>query len=342
MAVCHTVVCDGITGALQSESPDEEALVSAAKQLGWAFTGRQPGAVTLRHVGGEEFSDASVGPDSVPVAAASKAPPSLPPAATTSALPPSPVSLVHPAVDATPALALPLPLELPDVDSFAFAQSAQRPVAHSDCTPAKEASSGDAVPRAPRTILSFEILATVPFDSTRKRMTVVVRRPDGSVCAFVKGADNVIYDRSQRGSASAEQKRILNRHLEVFAGDGLRTLVLAKKELSAAQYDEFAAKWRAVEKAVLGRDELIREAAELLESDLTIVGASAIEDKLQDGVPQTILDLGNAGVKVWVLTGDKMETAINIGYSARLLGPEMVLIRLRLDPSDDVKVSDLL
>lgn len=48
--------------------------------------------------------------------------------------------------------------------------------------------------------------------------------------------------------------------------------------------------------------------------DLDVVGATAIEDKLQDDVPATIADLGKAGVKLWVLTGDKMETAINIGY----------------------------
>ena len=87
---------------------------------------------------------------------------------------------------------------------------------------------------------------------------------------------------------------------------------------------------------MLGRDELLCAAAELIECDLTIVGASAIEDKLQDGVPQTILDLGNAGVKVWVLTGDKMETAINIGYSARLLGPKMLLVRLQDRGEDSV------
>ena len=73
----------------------------------------------------------------------------------------------------------------------------------------------------------------------------------------------------------------------------------------------------------------MRQAAEIVECDLTIIGATAIEDKLQDGVPETIEDLGVAGIKLWVLTGDKVETAINIGYSSKLLVPEMYLLRLQ-------------
>lgn len=199
--------------------------------------------------------------------------------------------------------------------------------------PANKAAESDT---ATNDIISFDLLATIPFDSTRKRMSVVVRAPGGRIVVYCKGADNVMYARSKRfADVSAKDnlsnqspKDILNGHLEDFSKEGLRTLVLAKKDLTEAQNDEFAARWRAIEKAITGRDELIKEAAALIETDLTILGATAIEDKLQDGVPQTILDLGRAGVKIWVLTGDKMETAINIGYSARILGPEMVLIRL--------------
>ena len=54
-----------------------------------------------------------------------------------------------------------------------------------------------------------------------------------------------------------------------------------------------------------------------------LVGATAIEDKLQDGVPECIAQLAKANIKIWVLTGDKMETAINIGYSCQLLTNDM-------------------
>ena len=65
-----------------------------------------------------------------------------------------------------------------------------------------------------------------------------------------------------------------------------------------------------------------------LEQDLVLVGATAIEDKLQDGVPETIANLLRANIKVWVLTGDKQETAINIGHSCRLLSKDVPLIAL--------------
>jgi magnesium-transporting ATPase (P-type) len=99
-----------------------------------------------------------------------------------------------------------------------------------------------------------------------------------------------------------------------------------------------------------GKQDIMKEAADLIERDLTIIGATGIEDKLQDGVPETIEDLGNhstdsssihvykrvfrrragtAGIKLWVLTGDKVETAVNIGYASKLLVPEMYLIRLQ-------------
>ena len=72
----------------------------------------------------------------------------------------------------------------------------------------------------------------------------------------------------------------------------------------------------------------MKKAAEIVECDLTILGATAIEDKLQDQVPETIESLGLAGIKIWVLTGDKVETAINVGYASKLLVSDMVLIHL--------------
>merc|ERR1740133_624551 len=78
------------------------------------------------------------------------------------------------------------------------------------------------------------------------------------------------------------------------------------------------------------------DVAELIEKDMVLVGASAIEDKLQDEVPQTIADIRAAGIKIWVLTGDKMETAINIGYSCKLLVHDgMRVLKMKADENED-------
>ncbi|CAM9803620.1 unnamed protein product, partial [Ectocarpus sp. 12 AP-2014] len=103
-------------------------------------------------------------------------------------------------------------------------------------------------------------------------------------------------------------------------------------------FDEWYEKYRKASIATGDRAGQIAEVAREVETDLDVVGATAIEDKLQDEVPSTIADLGKAGVKLWVLTGDKMETAINIGYSCRLLEPEMTLIKLKEKEGDPQSV----
>ena len=94
----------------------------------------------------------------------------------------------------------------------------------------------------------------------------------------------------------------------------MRTLCLAYKELSQAEYEAFYMKWYEASLSLVARDELQGEIAADLERDMLLVGATAIEDKLQDGVPEAIETLAHAGIKLWVLTGDKQETAINIGF----------------------------
>lgn len=81
------------------------------------------------------------------------------------------------------------------------------------------------------------------------------------------------------------------------------------------------------------REELLDAIYEEIETDMTLLGATAIEDKLQDGVPETIANLAAANIKIWVLTGDKQETAINIGYSCRLLTENMREVKTFLNAS---------
>ncbi|KAH8070707.1 phospholipid-translocating ATPase [Aureococcus anophagefferens] len=227
MAVCHTVVPevreDGTTG-YQAESPDEEALVEGACDLGLAFASRTVDVVD--------------------------------------------VTLASPS-----------------------------------------GTKG--------TSLSYTVLATIPFDSTRKRMSAIVRLPNGKVRVMTKGADNIVF-----GLADAA------------AG-------YARRDVSDREYKAWAEAWHAAETALgSARKEKLVAAAALIEKDLAIVGATAIEDKLQDGVPSTIAELAKAEIKLWVLTGDKMETAINIGYSARLLTPDMYLVKLPVEGADAGPLGD--
>lgn len=87
------------------------------------------------------------------------------------------------------------------------------------------------------------------------------------------------------------------------------------REVSQAEYDDWNAQYDVAATALSNREEKLADVAELIEKDLTIIGTTAIEDKLQDKVAETIKFIRDAGIKLWVLTGDKIETAINIGYS---------------------------
>ncbi|KAJ3023347.1 UNVERIFIED_CONTAM: hypothetical protein HDU68_008648 [Siphonaria sp. JEL0065] len=172
-----------------------------------------------------------------------------------------------------------------------------------------------------------ELLNVIEFNSTRKRMSVIVRRPAGEIVLYCKGADSVIYDRLAAGQDM--MKTITSEHLEEFAEDGLRTLCIAYSLLPAATYAKWAEEYNAAATALEDREAKMDSVAEKIETNLILMGATAIEDKLQDGVPECIKTLLSAGIKLWVLTGDKMETAINIGLSCNLLRKEMNLILIR-------------
>ncbi len=109
-------------------------------------------------------------------------------------------------------------------------------------------------------------------------------------------------------------------HLESFAGAGLRTLLVAARPVSSAEYDAWKPLWdRACGEVGARRDDAVAAACEAIETRLHLLGATAIEDRLQDGVPESIAELRAAGIGVWMLTGDKYSTALQIAQSARLL-----------------------
>lgn len=185
----------------------------------------------------------------------------------------------------------------------------------------------------------YPILNTIEFNSTRKRMSSIVRMPDGRIILFCKGADSVIYARLKRGEQK-ELRKDTAEHLEMFAREGLRTLCIAQKELSEQEYKKWKREHDNAAAALENREEKLEAVAELIEQELFLIGGTAIEDRLQDGVPDTISLLGQAGIKLWVLTGDKVETAINIGFSCNLLNNDMELIHMKVDEDESGGISD--
>ncbi|KAL4997062.1 hypothetical protein BDV10DRAFT_170610 [Aspergillus recurvatus] len=179
---------------------------------------------------------------------------------------------------------------------------------------------------------TYTVLNTLEFNSTRKRMSAIVRMPDRSIRLFCKGADSIIYSRLAPGKQQELRKQTAQ-HLETFAREGLRTLCVADRKLSEEEYRAWSKEHDIAAAALTDREEKLENVASAIEQDLMLIGGTAIEDKLQDGVPDTISLLAKAGIKLWVLTGDKVETAINIGFSCNLLTNEMELIVFNI-PAD--------
>ncbi|KAM6984841.1 phospholipid-transporting ATPase ID [Aplochiton taeniatus] len=171
------------------------------------------------------------------------------------------------------------------------------------------------------TKVTYELLAVLDFNNVRKRMSVIVRGPDGKLTLFCKGADTIIYERMH--PSCNKLMEVTTGHLNEYAGDGLRTLVLAYKDLDEAYMQDWKQRHHEASCAMVDREEKLDELYEEVEKGLMLLGATAVEDKLQDGVPQTIEQLAKADIKIWVLTGDKQETAENIGYSCNMLREEM-------------------
>ena len=159
------------------------------------------------------------------------------------------------------------------------------------------------------------------FNSTRKRMSVVVEDPQGEYILLTKGADSIIKERLNMYASPFFKDSQTS--VDAFAEEGLRTLFLAKRKLTKNEYLDWNAKYEAAMQTISNRDDEVAAVNEQIEVRLELVGSTAIEDKLQEGVPDTIKFIKDAGVKVWVLTGDKVETAINIGFSSALLDSSM-------------------
>lgn len=177
----------------------------------------------------------------------------------------------------------------------------------------------------------FELLGLIEFSSKRARMSVIVRTPDGRIMVYAKGADTRMWERMAGHVNDSEGLHKTKDDLEQFSSQGLRTLVLGSRELSEEEYASWAEEWHKAETSMADRDALKETAAKHVESDFNLLGCTAIEDKLQQEVPETIHNLLRANIKVWVITGDNQATAENIGHSCRLLKHSQEIIRLIAD-----------
>ncbi|KAI8270562.1 putative phospholipid-transporting ATPase [Colletotrichum sp. SAR11_239] len=229
----------------------------------------------------------------------------------------------------------------------------------------------------------YEILDVIEFSSKRKRMSIVVRCPDGRLWLICKGADSIILPRlrsapsDMTGASSsneggfkgartisarwsthktpqfeetiaelgdmddrseyndAQNIRQCFARIDEYATKGLRTLIYAGRFLDPAEYHNWKQRYLEAETSLENRQQRIEDVSDLLEQSFDLVGASAVEDKLQKGVPETIEKLRQARIKIWMLTGDKRETAINIAHSTRICGPDTSLFVI------DVREGDL-
>ncbi|RCH99963.1 hypothetical protein CU098_004186 [Rhizopus stolonifer] len=194
----------------------------------------------------------------------------------------------------------------------------------------------------------FQLLNTLEFNSTRKRMSVIIKPADTDrIVLLCKGADSIIYERlcksfGDQAELEVEQMALRNstsEDLEAFANEGLRTLCLSYRFISPEEYRVWNKKYQEAASSMLQREERIDAVSEEIERNMLLMGGTAIEDRLQEGVPETIAELAESGIKLWVLTGDKTETAINIGYACNLLTADMELLILKAsDREETVKL----
>uniref|UniRef100_A0A8B9J2C5 Phospholipid-transporting ATPase n=1 Tax=Amazona collaria TaxID=241587 RepID=A0A8B9J2C5_9PSIT len=183
----------------------------------------------------------------------------------------------------------------------------------------------------------FELLEVLSFDSVRRRMSVIVRSSTGHIFLFCKGADSSIFPRVKEGKIDQIRSRV-----ERNAVEGLRTLCVAYKELTAEEYSKVQKLLQNAKLALQDREKKLAEVYEKIERDFILLGATAVEDRLQEKAADTIEALQKAGIKVWVLTGDKMETAAATCYACKLFRRNTQILELTTKKIEEQSLHDVL
>jgi len=162
-------------------------------------------------------------------------------------------------------------------------------------------------------LVSYSILHIFPFTSETKRMGIIVQdKETGEITFYLKGADVVM-------QSIVQYNDWLEEECGNMAREGLRTLVVAKKVLTEDQYVDFDSRYHQAKMSIQERNSKMSAIIESLERDMELLCLTGVEDKLQDNVRPTLEMLRNAGIRTWMLTGDKLETAICIAKSAKMV-----------------------
>ena len=164
----------------------------------------------------------------------------------------------------------------------------------------------------------YNILNVLTFNSQRKRMSIILKDENGTIKLYIKGADCEIKKRLSKKNKNLYVSNIIKK-VDEYSSKGYRTLLVAYKILSKKEYSKWHKELKSYEMNLQEKDKLIQKVYDKIENDFILLGATIVEDKLQDGVPETIKQLLMAGIKIWVLTGDKADTAENIALSCNLI-----------------------
>jgi len=202
----------------------------------------------------------------------------------------------------------------------------------------KRVKVGDAMPETK----SFEKLQIIEFSSDRKRETIIVKSPEGKILLYCKGADSIIEKRLSKNSSSQILSQSKN-YVDKFSAQGLRTLFIAMKVISKKEYTTFDKELKEAMMSIEDKDKKVNEVCDKIEQNLYLIGTTIVEDKLQSKVPETIRDLRLAKIKIWMLTGDKMNTAYNIGLSCNLISKNMKIFNIcGIEPKKDENTLEII
>jgi len=182
---------------------------------------------------------------------------------------------------------------------------------------------------------TYRLLNVFEFSSDRKRMSIIVEDENQNIILFCKGADSIIFDRLT-SNTSIRLRETTNFSLKCFGNEGLRTLLYSSRTLSSDEYRAWAERYHEASTSMIDREHKMETLQAEIERELVLLGATGIEDKLQDQVSTTIKFITDADIKLWVLTGDKVETARSIGRSCGLIATEMREVLIAHDTEDQL------
>ncbi|RIB08829.1 hypothetical protein C2G38_2251772 [Gigaspora rosea] len=321
IALCHTCVpeIDPITNDIfyQAASPDEFALVSAAKELGYVVMDRSMSSVSLLinnngPAGLKDPNDATKTHETYQILNVIEFSSKRKRMSVIYRLPNGKICLLCKGADSIILERLINPSE--KLGKGKGASSGMREKLN-EINLKGNIRVNTSIHRDIAHIITTDNITSSPisFNNDGKRYSITIDPEHSSTDSFP------IYDEKWLYSET------LN-HIQQFATEGLRTLLYGHRYLEEDEYNEWNELYQEASTAIVDRQKKLEQIAEIIERDLEITGATAIEDKLQNGVPETIEKLRRAGIRIWMLTGDKRETAINIGYSCSLIKNHSITI----------------